>query len=85
MRCLYYMHIKKGKVQVQIPIDSYTVKKYNQLVSEYYFDLIVLYGDAGKEQDLHVEHVTSTLYPFKPERKAFARCSYLCQRRKVHG
>jgi len=34
-------------LQLQIPIEERSVKKHNPLVTEYYFDLVLLYGDTA--------------------------------------
>jgi hypothetical protein len=60
---------KKESVSVSIIISPQTIKQYSKLVSGYYFEAILLYGDAGKEGGLSVETVTSRLYDFKENGK----------------
>lgn len=38
-------------------------------MTHYYFEAVLLYGDASKERDLQTEEVTSALYPINPEMK----------------
>jgi hypothetical protein len=56
---------KKESVSVSIIISPQTIKQYSKLVSGYYFEAILLYGDAGNEGELSLEAVTSRLYDFK--------------------
>ena len=65
----YYIIEKKGEVTIHIPIGKETVKRHNSLVTDYYFDLIILYGDPSKKNDLRIESETSKLYPTHRELK----------------
>jgi hypothetical protein len=47
---------------VTIPITEDTVKRINTLVTNYYFVLVLLYGDAGKENGLRTESIDSDVY-----------------------
>jgi hypothetical protein len=60
---------KKESVYISIIISPQTVKRYSKLISGYYFEGILLYGDAGKEEGLSLETVTSRLYDFKENGK----------------
>lgn len=66
----YQCEVQKGMVQVQIPIDGYSVRRLSGLVSGYYFDLTLLWGDALKEEGLRVDSVTSPLYSFVLKEKS---------------
>jgi len=46
LKAPYKCSEKDSIVQLQIPIEERSVKKHNPLVTEYYFDLVLLYGDA---------------------------------------
>ncbi len=50
-------------ISLRIPIDQYTVKKHSELVTNYYFDLLMLYGDAGMDGGLRLDSTSSTVYP----------------------
>jgi hypothetical protein len=47
---------------VTVPIAEHTVKRINTLVTDYYFVLILLYGDADKENGLRTESIDSDVY-----------------------
>ena len=57
----------EGIVQLQIPIMPGGVKKHSPLVTEYYFDLVLLYGDPTKDDGLRVESVTNYSYTINEE------------------
>ena len=65
----YYIIEKKEEVTIRIPIDKQTVKRHNKLVTDYYFDAIILYGDPSKKNTLLIESETSKLYPATGEFK----------------
>ena len=70
LKTSYTCIVNNRKIKVQLPIDNYSVKKHNQIVSGYYFDLILLWGDATIEEGLHVEQVTSALYAFGTKKES---------------
>jgi len=55
---------KNGEIQVKIPITADTIPYRSSLITDYYFELILLHGDPGKEKDLRTDVITSKLYPF---------------------
>jgi hypothetical protein len=50
------------ELTVSIPVAEHTVKRINTLVTNYYFVLVLLYGDAGKENGLRTESTDSDVY-----------------------
>jgi hypothetical protein len=50
------------ELTVSIPVNTYTIKRHSELVSAYYFELILLWGDAGSDKSLRVEEVDSLVY-----------------------
>ena len=52
----------KHEVIVRIPVDAGTVKKLNTLVTDYYFELILLYGDVHEDHGLRTESIESDVY-----------------------
>jgi hypothetical protein len=70
---------------LQIPIEERSVKKHNPLVTEYYFDLVLLYGDATKDDRLKVESDTSSFIPAQPLKKALAHFPSACPKQKNPG
>jgi hypothetical protein len=65
-------HIEKtgGNALVRIPIDNYSVKRHSELVTNYYFELIMVYGDAGEAGGLQTESVISPVYPIHSPKSA---------------
>jgi hypothetical protein len=47
---------------LSLSITDYTIKRLNTLVTNYYFELILLYGDAGKANGLRIESEESAVY-----------------------
>lgn len=54
---------------IRIGIEEKCVKKQNRLVTHFYFEGILLYGDLEKENGLRTEHAESKLYAFGKEPK----------------
>ena len=50
-----------------IPIAEHTIKRLNNLVTNYYFELILLYGDVGKENGLRTESEDSEVYEIEKD------------------
>lgn len=67
--CGYRMFSNGKKIRIEIPIEGNSIKPFNRLVTHYYFEAVLLYGDAGKERALQTEEVTSALYPIEVETK----------------
>ncbi|HEV7331907.1 MAG TPA: hypothetical protein VGN63_12780 [Flavisolibacter sp.] len=60
----YTVQTEGGEARVRIPLDRRAVKQKSSLVSDYYFELVVVWGDAGREGGLRLDSVSSPLYPF---------------------
>jgi hypothetical protein len=56
--------ITKGEVVLTVPVGKYAIKRNSQLVTGYYFEAILLYGDVSKERGVHIDSVESKLYDF---------------------
>jgi hypothetical protein len=54
---------------VSIPIVEYTLKRLNTLVTNYYFELILLFGDAGTDNGLRTESEESDVYEIAKDYK----------------
>ncbi len=52
---------------LSLPIADYTIKRLNTLVTNYYFELILLYGDAGKANGLRIESEESDVYEIEKD------------------
>lgn len=63
----YLVFIDQKTVRIEIPVEPGTVKPFNRLVSDYYFEAILLYGDPGKEKALKTDSAESPLYPIDGE------------------
>jgi hypothetical protein len=51
-------------VRVEVPIDHFPIEAQNRLASEFYFELVLLYGDPNEEWGLRTENVESPLYVY---------------------
>lgn len=51
-------------VEIQIPVLTGIVKQYSRLVSDFYFEGILLYGDVLTDGALKIEYAVSKPYPF---------------------
>ena len=59
-----WVHVEQDgqELRVSIPVESYTVKRHNGIVTAYYFELILMWGDASRDKGLRVEEVDSPVY-----------------------
>jgi hypothetical protein len=65
----YNLQVGKDELTVSIDIHEYTLEYKSSLITDYYFELILLHGDPMKERSLRTESVESRLYPFDPKGK----------------
>ncbi|HEX5151651.1 MAG TPA: hypothetical protein VFW07_09375 [Parafilimonas sp.] len=56
---------KSKSIIVTIPITPYTIKRMNNLVTDYWFELILLYGNPDEENGLRTESEESKPYAIK--------------------
>ena len=61
----YQVHIYSNHVELVIPVAKWTVKKHNTLVTDFYFEGILLYGDAFIDGSLAVTYASSAPYSFE--------------------
>jgi hypothetical protein len=61
----YKVHTHSDFVELVIPVTAWAVKKHNNLVTDFYFEGILLHGDAFKEGSLAVEYAVSAPYSFE--------------------
>lgn len=59
----YHVSFDEKRVRIEIPIQKDSVMPMNRLVTHYYFEAVLLYGNAGTENGLQTESVESALYP----------------------
>lgn len=67
--CAYKVSVSETKVCIEIPIEPGNIKRFNSLVTDYYFEAVLLYGDVKNERCLETEHVESPLYSIHSEVK----------------
>lgn len=60
----YKVYTYSNHVELAIPVATGAVKKYNTLVTDFYFEGILLQGNALHEGDLSVEYTVSAPYSF---------------------
>jgi hypothetical protein len=60
----YKVHTYSNYVELVIPVAAWAVKKHNNLVTDFYFEGILLYGDAFTDGALDVEYALSAPYSF---------------------
>jgi hypothetical protein len=57
----------KHELIVTIPVAEHTIGRINTLVTNYYFALVLLYGDASKENGLRTESTDSDIYEIEKQ------------------
>lgn len=57
---------------VTIPVNDVTIERTNTLITNYYFELILLYGDAATENGLRTESTDSEIIQLKQATKTVA-------------
>jgi hypothetical protein len=65
------------ELMVSIPIYASTIRRRNELVSRFYFELILLWGDAGCDKGLRVEEVDSPVYRIGEDHGSECRLSVM--------
>jgi hypothetical protein len=68
----YSIEQHKEHLSIIIAIEKDTIKRHNKLVTHYYFEGILIFGDAGNENGLRVVEMESEVYAF--ERQAKEHC-----------
>ncbi|MGV3528665.1 MAG: hypothetical protein ACO1OO_07215 [Flavisolibacter sp.] len=61
--------LENGQAKVGFELWPATVRRFNTLVTHYYFDAVLLYGDPMLADELKTEHSESALYSFDAEGK----------------
>ena len=60
--CDYRVTFTRNNVRIEIPIYNGSVRASNSLVTHYYFEAVLLYGDTGTEKGLQTDATISPLY-----------------------
>lgn len=66
---------EKGSLIITIPVTADTIQRMNRLVTDYWFELVLLYGDASQENGLRTESDDSKVYAMETAYKADCRLS----------
>lgn len=59
----YRVEVREGSVEIGLDITRHTLKLKNTLVSHYFLEAVLVWGDPGVEGGLRVDSATSPLYP----------------------
>ena len=65
----YRIRVDRDMVRVEIPLEPHTVKPLNRLVTDYYFEAVLLYGEVDQGEALQTRSVESPLYPMGSKTK----------------
>ena len=68
--CNYQVVVGEKNLRIEIPIDWSSVKPFNNLVTNYYFEAIVLWGDVNSGERFKTDSVESALYSIRTEKKS---------------
>jgi hypothetical protein len=66
---------QKDEVEILIPIEEYTVKQHGQLVTHYFFELIMLSGDCSVEHSVRIESESSDVFTINSKKDGGCRLS----------
>lgn len=72
LHCHYGVYSDGKNVVIELPIERGNVRVLNTLVTHYYFEAVLLYGNASIERGLQAEHAISSLYSIGTDTKS--RC-----------
>lgn len=71
----YDVSIQKNEVIIDIHLGERAVKKFNNLVTGYFFELILLFGELSKPNSLRVDSDTSSIYDIRLKTQTICRLS----------
>jgi len=60
----YHVNKETDSITLLIPVEQGSVKKHNKLVTDFYFEAILLNGDVLKDELLSIEYISSAPYSF---------------------
>jgi hypothetical protein len=81
----YQVEARKDRIAISIPVSRHTLKRKNGLVSHYFLEAALLWGDAGAEGGLRVDSVTSPLYAVGADNKEPCGFRWNCPERACRG
>lgn len=73
----YEIRIDKGVAYIDLPVNAVSVKRNNNLVTGYYFEFILLKGDAGEPDSMRSESDRSEIFSCKSRRESVCTLSLL--------
>jgi len=59
--------VTADEVVIRLPVGERTLNRLNTLITNYYFELVLLYGDAGKANGLRTESMESEVYEIEKD------------------
>jgi len=83
LRREYDVHVKGNEAIIEIPLGENAVKKFNGLVTGYFFEGILLHGDLSKPNSLRVDSETSPVYDIRLKQATNCRLSLHLPTKKV--
>jgi hypothetical protein len=84
LRTDYVVRSDKDTIGVEIPIDGSTVRKINPHEEKFYFELVLLYGDCGKDNHLRIMDCRSEIWSYKQYREDAKPVNTLLSLSKPH-
>ncbi len=66
LRLPFTVKVEDEVLRITIPIEAQTVKQNSGIISDFYFEVILISGDSTVENDLRIEGESSNTYPIKP-------------------
>jgi hypothetical protein len=73
---IYKVRKQKQAVHIDVPVSTEYIKAKNTLVTQYYFEVVALYGHAMVAGDLRVEDERSQLFDFTKKYKTMLQFSF---------
>jgi len=83
LRCAYEVQLNKNEVIIEIPVMERAVAKGNNLMTGYFFEAILMYGDITKPNSLRTDSEISPVYEFRLKARTTCRLSLLLPSKKV--
>lgn len=79
----YKAEIQHDHVQVMLQFKNGTVKRQNTLVTDYYFEVVLVSGDLTKDKKLFVEGESSELFAFGQKKLSDCKLELPLPRKKI--
>jgi hypothetical protein len=79
----YSVHRNNDKLTIKIPINKDTIQRHNKIVTSYFFEAILLWGDPAKEKGLRIESEVSPLYDYESKKNTKCELSLVLPGNKL--